>query len=128
VRSTPAFATGRGAVLVVSLCALVLSAAPASAQTPSQAGYGETPLLVARPLAATAATGGSGTRLAVAGESGAARTQERGAVAPRAGVLDSSGGRLPFTGMDLGIIALVAVVLLGSGFGLRRATASPARA
>lgn len=32
--------------------------------------------------------------------------------------------KLPFTGMDVGVITLVALALVGTGVGLRRATAS----
>lgn len=39
--------------------------------------------------------------------------------------VDTSGqGSLPFTGLDVGILALVAVILLGTGLTLRRLTAS----
>jgi hypothetical protein len=36
----------------------------------------------------------------------------------------ASSDKLPFTGMDVGVIALVALALVGTGVGLRRATAS----
>jgi hypothetical protein len=36
----------------------------------------------------------------------------------------ASSGKLPFTGMDVGVIVLSALVLVGAGVGLRRITAS----
>jgi hypothetical protein len=41
-----------------------------------------------------------------------------------AAVETSSSGSLPFTGLDVGILLLVAVVLTGTGLALRRLTAS----
>jgi hypothetical protein len=37
----------------------------------------------------------------------------------------TSGGQLPFTGLDLGFIALAGVVLVATGFGLHRASRKP---
>ncbi len=37
----------------------------------------------------------------------------------------SSGGQLPFTGLDLGFVALAGVLLVVAGFGLQRATRKP---
>jgi hypothetical protein len=34
----------------------------------------------------------------------------------------SDSGTLPFTGLNLGLVAVVAVALVGAGFGLRRQT------
>ena len=34
----------------------------------------------------------------------------------------ASGGQLPFTGLDLGFVALAGVLLIVAGFGLQRAT------
>lgn len=45
-------------------------------------------------------------------------------VASTASVDSSSQGSLPFTGLDVGILALVAAVLVGTGLALRRLTAS----
>lgn len=43
-----------------------------------------------------------------------------------AAVETSSSGSLPFTGLDVGILLLVAVILTGTGLALRRLTASGA--
>jgi ABC-type Fe3+-siderophore transport system permease subunit len=37
----------------------------------------------------------------------------------------TSGGQLPFTGLDLGFVALAGVLLVVAGFGLQRATRKP---
>jgi hypothetical protein len=40
----------------------------------------------------------------------------------------TSGGSLPFTGADLGVVAAAGGLLLGLGFGLRRLTHRPSQA
>ena len=45
-------------------------------------------------------------------------------VASAATVESSSQGSLPFTGLDVGILVLVAAILVGTGLALRRLTAS----
>jgi len=42
-------------------------------------------------------------------------------------VQSQSSGNLPFTGSDLGVLAIAGGVLLALGFGLRRLTAHPAQ-
>jgi hypothetical protein len=88
-----------GLFLIVAILA-AFAAVPAYAQDtddPSSAQY-DTP--IPDPESETAGAVASG------GESG--------------GGLDSSIGALPFTGMDLLIVAGVALVLTGTGFALRR--------
>ena len=46
--------------------------------------------------------------------------------AVQATTAEESGGTLPFTGLDVGILALVAVALAGTGFALRRFTGAGA--
>ena len=85
-------------VFVVAIIA-AFAAVPAYAQTtddPSSAQYGAQ--IPDSGTAGTAASGGSGDP----------------------GGLESSIGSLPFTGMDLLIVAGVALVLTGTGFALRR--------
>lgn len=53
-------------------------------------------------------------------DSGTAGTAASGGSGDPGGGLDSSIGSLPFTGMDLLIVAGVALVLTGTGFALRR--------
>lgn len=71
--------------------------------------------------------------VAVAGQGGATlsgydrpaeiQTHVQGAVASKGGVLGATNtvGSLPFTGVDLGIIVGVALILLALGWSLRRA-------
>ena len=40
-------------------------------------------------------------------------------------VTNDDGGSLPFTGLDLGLLAAAGVVLTGVGFGMRRLTRRP---
>jgi pyruvate/2-oxoglutarate dehydrogenase complex dihydrolipoamide acyltransferase (E2) component len=128
-------------IVALALSVLAVAAPGASAQSPSQAGYGETPV-VALPrsaaaradvdpnagsgrLAAADATGRTPTHGAppVAAAAAAAAAQSFApAAAPGADGFGASGERLPFTGMDLAVIALIAVALLACGVGLRRAT------
>ncbi|MDX6720869.1 MAG: hypothetical protein QOJ63_3123 [Solirubrobacteraceae bacterium] len=82
--------------IAICLCVLGLGlAAPvAFAQTPSQTGYGETQRIPAPPKPPTTVKTPAKT------------------------------DKLPFTGMDVGVIVLAALVLVGAGVGLRRMTAS----
>jgi hypothetical protein len=119
--------------VAVALCLLGGAPPAALAQSPSQAGYGETPV-VALPRSTVDPNAGSG-RLASADVSGL--TPARGspsettapsaapALAPAASNADGFGAsaeRLPFTGLDLAVITLIAVALLACGVGLRRTT------
>ena len=91
--------SGLSLFLIVAIVA-AFAAAPAYAQTsddPTSAQYG-----AQIPDSGTASSAASG-----GGESGG-------------GGLESSIGSLPFTGMDLLIVAGVALVLTGTGFALRR--------
>jgi hypothetical protein len=55
-------------------------------------------------------------------ESGTAATEEETSVAATSESDSSSGGSLPFTGLDVGLIALAGVALVGMGLLVRRST------
>lgn len=88
--------------MALCLCVLGLGAPVALAQSPSKAGYGETPN--------------------VPEQRGVANYIDSSNAANK--TVNADAGRLPFTGMDVGITALLAGALLGAGFGLRRVTTS----
>lgn len=93
---------GLGLLLIVALVA-AFTAVPAYAQTiddPSSAQY-DAPI----PDSGTAGSGTAGSAATGGGDPGG---------------LDSNIGSLPFTGLDLLIVAGVALVLTGTGFALRR--------
>ena len=108
-------AAGRNPVptLVTVLVVLAL-AAPASAfgASPATDQYGSR----SQQIAATGAGGSSG--------GGGAPGQTASAGSTASG--NSAIGGLPFTGLDLGLMALAAIALLGGGFTLRW-LANPAR-
>lgn len=86
-------------ILLVGLCGIVLGiAAPAMASSPSQGAYGGT----------------GNTQL----------SQVQSKTTSKSPAAASS--TLPFTGMNLGLLAGVAVVLLGSGLALRIRTRADA--
>jgi hypothetical protein len=94
---------------VVCCAALLAVGAPAAvAQTPSQSGYGEAQVL---PQATASSSSPAAVRAAATAP----------AAAP-AGAVDANAAQLPFTGLDAGVVALVAALLLGAGFALRRHT------
>jgi len=64
--------------------------------------------------ATTDAYGGRGGGVLGAVDSGGGNGQ------PPAQVAETSGGSLPFTGLDVGLLALGGVLLVGVGVGLRR--------
>jgi hypothetical protein len=130
--------------VALGLCLLGVAAPAALAQSPSQTGYGETPLLpqihvkaaitgssdmtpAAQPSAAVAGAVEASQvaaqpRVAVAGAVDSGGPVANALVAP-VDPVQANGHSLPFTGLDLGLVALVAVLLLAAGVGLRRATA-----
>jgi len=97
----------------VSLAVLGLVAAPAVAADPASDGYNAMPISVPPTVKGASAVN---SPAANAG-SGAAPVA---AVTPATSA--SSGGSLPFTGLDLGLVIGAAVLLLGLGFALRRGT------
>jgi hypothetical protein len=112
-------------VVVAVVAAAGLAAAPAAyAQSPTGTGYDETDVIGNLPesdggVLPEVVSGGGGDDAATpptrteSGAGGAAGTS-----AP------TSGSSLPFTGADVGIIAVLGLVLLGTGFALRRGVLS----
>jgi hypothetical protein len=83
-------------------------------------------LMVASLFAASAFAGGNGTLCKVYCKKGTSVQKQVGSPAPfTPPTSPSSGGQLPFTGLDLGLIALAGVVLVLAGVGLHRATRKP---
>jgi hypothetical protein len=86
-------------------------------------------LFAAALCAASAFASGSGTLCTVYCKSGTHVQKQVGKDGP-AGTAPftppvTAGGTLPFTGLDLGFIALAGVVLVFAGFGLHRLTRKP---
>jgi hypothetical protein len=81
-------------------------------------------LVVASMFAASALAGGNGTLCKVYCKKGTSVQKQvvQGADKPPS---SSGGGQLPFTGLDLGLIALAGVALVFAGFGLQRVTRKP---
>lgn len=115
-------------IFAVAVICTALIAPAASAQTPAKTGYDETGVLpqlpkgevlgnndggnaddVIPPPASTAPTGREDA------PTPATPTVRRETGAPPVKV-----GELPFTGLDVGIVALLGVLLLGTGFAMRR--------
>jgi hypothetical protein len=93
---------------VIVVCSALLFAAPSSfAQTSAQEGYSQPAGSIQQQVGGTEQPPDSQDRL-----SGATP------------VAAHSGGGLPFTGLDLGLVAAVGVVLLAMGFGIRRLSRS----
>ena len=88
-------------IFAISMAVLGLATAPALAANPARDGYLTTPINVPPTV-----QGASSTTTKVA------------TVTPT----ESTGSSLPFTGLDIGLVAGAAVLLLGLGFALRRGT------
>src|SRR4051794_39920420 len=88
-------------LFAISLAVLGLAATPALGSSPARDGYLTTPINVPPTV-----QGASSTTTKVA------------TVTPT----QSTGSSLPFTGLDIGLVAGAAVLLLGLGFALRRGT------
>jgi hypothetical protein len=87
-------------------------------------------LVAAAVFAASALAGGNGTLCKVYCKKGTSVQKQVGGntFTPPAGSVagdSASGGQLPFTGLDLGFVALAGVVLVLAGFGLHRVTRKP---
>lgn len=115
--------TIRAAVLVAVIAAALLVPAAASAQSCAQAGNDPT----ASQYCSVAGVHAGGNNSNNGPET--AETKPVAAVSPVAEAAvtpveaTSASGSLPFTGLDVGILALVAVALAGTGLLLRRLTA-----
>jgi hypothetical protein len=96
--------TTRKFTIAVFVCAVTaFGAPPAMAQTASEQGYEETGILGQVQNGGTSPAGGGGQ-------------------APTKASPTSSNEGLPFTGLDLGILAAMGVTLAGTGVALRRVT------
>lgn len=86
-------------IVLVALCAIMLGiAAPAMANSPSQGAYG-----------------GTGNNQL---------SQVQSTTASNSPTATTASGTLPFTGLNVGVLAAVAAVLLGTGLALRIRTRS----
>jgi hypothetical protein len=98
--------------LASALALLAIAAAPSAAMASSQGNCTSPPKCEYQPksqqIAATGGGGGGDTRGGGSGGPTAATSAH------------STIGGLPFTGLDIGVLALAAVALLGAGFALRR--------
>jgi hypothetical protein len=93
-------------ILSSSVIALAVAPGLALGETPSEGGYKTTPIVVPPgPIVKSA-------------------TATRPASATVTSTKPVSGSTLPFTGLDLGVVALLAVGLLGLGVAMRKATRS----
>jgi hypothetical protein len=102
-------------LIATSLAIFGLAATPSLAADPAQDGYSTMPIESVPP---PTVKGASATRAPAS----ASLPASGSSVAPIAATTapTSAGGSLPFTGLDVGIIAGAAVLLLGLGFALRR--------
>jgi hypothetical protein len=105
--------------ITIAIATLALTPGASLAETTAQGGYSQTPIAVPP-------GGDSGPTVL-----GASETNGAGTTAPSAESLPVAGttptaevsdGSLPFTGLDVGIVAALAAALLALGFGLRRAS------
>ncbi|MCW2968316.1 MAG: hypothetical protein JWM71_2088 [Solirubrobacteraceae bacterium] len=143
----------RRAITSALLIASLAAPTAAFADSPSQGGYNSTSIVVPPGgscsdtgssqggMTQSGSTGNAGNCGSVEGASatspasavkGASATSPAVAAAPApvaqvtpTRAASSGGGTLPFTGLDLGLVAALAVGLLGLGFALRRSTAAP---
>lgn len=107
-------------IATVTAVVAMLGGSTASAQTPSERGYDETLGVIGQvdtpaepPAAPTeSAPSQSAPSQAAAPEAAPAAAQP----------VQAESGSLPFTGLDIGIVALMGVALLGTGYALRRTT------
>ena len=115
--------------LVAGVVALVVAVpATASAQSPAASGYDETNVVNTLPdqtgpqSEVLDATGGGGGTDTTPTKTTKTENREAGANTPAAAAApqEASTGSLPFTGADVGLVALMGAVLLGTGVVLRR--------
>lgn len=116
-------------ILLISLVTTLAVAAPAIAQTPVQDAYNRD-----AQVAAEVVTGGDGPGAvpAGAGNAGAAdagnttgNAAATGNVPVRAAASPLRGDELPFTGLDVGLVAAGGLMLLALGVGVRRVSREP---
>ena len=102
-------------ILLVCVVACLAIAAPSYAQGPTQDAYGGV-------LGQQGDVGSSGPAAGI--EQGAQQGAEQGGAVKKAG----SSGRLPFTGLQLGLVLVAGTGLLGGGLVVRRMTRRQATA
>lgn len=94
-------------ILVASIAALCLAAPGAAfAQSSSVEGYSE-------------------PRAEIEGSATSNDPSDRSGGGGGGGEVEASGGSLPFTGLDLGLMVAGGIALAGTGFGMRRLTRRP---
>ena len=125
-------------IFAVAIVSVTLAAPVASAQTPAKSGYDETGVLPQLPAGNDVVPPPQGGVLDVV-EQGNAGDKLPSGRAPSVNAVPSPGsgnaaapvrrelgaptvkaGTLPFTGLDVGIVALLGMLLVGTGFALRR--------
>ncbi len=127
-------------IFAVAVMCTALIAPAASAQTPAKTGYDETGVLPQLPpkkdlvpppqggILGENEQGGTDDEIPPPGKTGTA-PGSGDAPTPRTdtpterrevGAPPVKSGTLPFTGLDVGIVALLGLLLLGTGFALRR--------
>jgi hypothetical protein len=82
-------------------------------------------LVVASVFAASALASGNGTLCKVYCKKGSSVQQQVNSGSAFTPPSSDASGTLPFTGLDLGVIALAGVLLVIAGFGLHRVTRKP---
>jgi hypothetical protein len=110
--------TIRAAALVAVVAAALLVPAAASAQSCAQSGNDPT----ASQYCSVAGVHAGGNSSSPSSTEPVAEVEPVAAAAV-SGVETTSGSSLPFTGLDLGVLAVVAAALAGTGLLLRRLTA-----
>ena len=110
-------------VLLISITVALLSAAPAVAQDPTRDAYGG-----AGNVASGVATKDQGVNpgSGVRGTTAEGVRPANAAGTTTAAVKPLRGDELPFTSLDLALVAGGAILLLGLGFGVRRVSREPA--
>ncbi len=114
----------RGMLAMAVLGAALVVPAQASAQSCANAGGDPTAAMYCNVSGVTDhGNGNHGVKGTNAGDEGSTAPVADISPAGETAVESSSSGSLPFTGLDVGILALVAVALTGAGLLLRRLTA-----
>ena len=107
------------AVMLTAILSIVV-AAPASAQTSAAQGYDEGGVIGNIDESPEVIPGDDDT------PSGTVDERDDVAPTPReSGAAPSAGSELPFTGFEAGMVAIAGIVLLGTGFLLRRSQHQP---
>lgn len=102
-----------------SLTILAVTPSVATAATTAQGGYSSTPIAVPEGPSGPTVAGATVTRSGASTSPSASGTLPTAAATPAAEI---SEGALPFTGLDVGVIAALAITLMGLGLVLRRTT------